>query len=284
MQKKGKLKQLQHILPEPLLASVPWLESRGYSRTLLSKYAAAGWLVQPARGVYHRPGFELCWQGVITSLQSLLGYPLIVGGYTALELQGYGHYISAKLPVRIHLYGSKAPPGWLYKLGLDKRFFFHKVKRLFPADEYSPTKQQFGDWDSAKQCFAKPAVLPEQTKKKNWSDKQMPLIISSEARAALELLDDIPKRERFDDAGYILEKLALLDPAIAEQMLVQCRSIKVKRLFMWFAELQEQPWFEKIDISKIDLGSGNRVIAKQESYLDAKYQITFPRYMLDEGG
>ena len=233
MQKKIKLNKLQHILPEPLLASVPWLESRGYSRSLLSQYAAAGWLVQPARGVYQRPGFELCWQGVITSLQSLLGYPLIVGGDTALELQGYGHYISAKLPYFIHLYGPKAPPGWLYKLGLDKQFVFHSVKRLFPADEYSPTKQQFGDWNSSEQRFSRPVALPEQTMEFEWNLKQMPLIISTEARAALELLDDIPKRERFDDAGYILEKLALLDPKVVEQILVQCRSIKVKRLFMW---------------------------------------------------
>ena len=92
----------------------------------------AGWCSRPG-GSYHRPGFRLSWESVVTSLQSLLGYPLVVGGKTALELQGYGHYISPKLPYFINLYGPKAPPGWLHKLGLRKEFVFHKVKRLFPG-------------------------------------------------------------------------------------------------------------------------------------------------------
>ena len=229
MQKKEKLKKLQYILPEPLLASVPWLESRGYSSSLLSKHANSGWLVQPARGVYHRTGFRLCWEGVITSLQYLLGYPLIVGGETALELHGHRHYKSPKPLNWIHLYGSKAPPGWIYKLDLDKKFVFHKIKHLFPGEEYSLTKQKFGDWDSDKKCFARPIVLPEQTKEKGWCDKQMPLIVSTPARAALEHVDEIPERERFDEVGYILEKLSWwLDPKAVEQLLAQCRSIKVK--------------------------------------------------------
>ena len=282
MQKRNKLNKLQHILPEPLLATVPWLESRGYSRTLLSKYAAAGWLVQPARGVYHRPGFRLSWESVVTSLQSLLGYPLVVGGRTALELQGHSHYISPKIPYLIHLYGPKPPPGWLHKLDLDKKFFFHRVRRLFPGDEYARTKQQFRDWNSAAQRFSGSLALPEQTKELEWSEKQMPLLVSTPARAAFEHLDDIPGRERFDEVGYILEKLAWLDPEEVEELLCQCRSVKVKRLFLWFAERHQQSWFEKIDLKKIDLGSGKRVLVDQDGCLDPKYQITFPKYMLYE--
>ena len=272
---------MQHILPEPLLATVPWLESRGYSRTLLSKYAAGGWLVQPARGIYHRPGFRLSWEGVITSLQSLLGYPLIVGGKTALELQGYGHYISPKLPYFIHLYGPKAPPGWLHKLDLDKKFFFHRLKRLFPDDEYARGRQQFGDWDSTAQSFFGRLALPEQTRVLKWGEKQMPLLVSTSARAACEHLDDIPGRERFDEVGHALEKLAELDPKVVEGLLRQCRSVKVKRLFFWFAERQQHVWLKHVDLRKIDLGRGKRVLAKQ-GCLDSKYQITFPKYMLHD--
>ncbi|MCY4324585.1 MAG: type IV toxin-antitoxin system AbiEi family antitoxin domain-containing protein [Betaproteobacteria bacterium] len=281
MRKKQKLNRLQHILPEPLLASVPWLESRGYSRALLSQYAAAGWLVQPTPGVYHRPGFRLCWEGVVTSLQSLMGCPLVVGGKTALEIQGHGHYISYQLPYFIHLYGPKAPPGWLQKLGLDKRFVFHKTRRLFASEEYTRPQQPFGTWDGDKQCFAGPAVLPKQTKQMSWNDKEMPLIVSTEARAALEHLDEVPKRERFDEAGYVMEKLAWLDPEKIQEVLCQCRSVKVKRLFLWFAERHDQPWFDQIDVRKIDLGRGKRMLVeKGEGCLNAKYQITYPKYML----
>ena len=285
VRKKDKLNKLQYILPEPLLASVPWLESQGYSRSLLSQYAAAGWLVQPTPGVYHRPGFDLCWEGAITSLQSLLGYPLVVGGKTSLELQGHSHYISPKIPSRIHLYGPKAPPGWLHKLGLqkmglEKKFIFHRTKRLFPDDEYSPTRQQFGNWDGARQCFSRPPVLPKHTMEIIWNEKDMRMIISTKARAALEHLDEIPGRERFDEAGYVMEKLARLDPEMVQEVLCQCRSVKVKRLFLWFAERHDQPWFGKIDVNRIDLGSGKRVLVKQYGCLDRKYQITYPKYML----
>ena len=40
---------------------------------------------------------------------------MTVGGRTALELQGYAHYLSQQLK-EVHLYGVKRPPGWLIKL------------------------------------------------------------------------------------------------------------------------------------------------------------------------
>ena len=259
---------------------MPWLESRGYSRTLLSRYAAAGWLVQPARGVYHRPGFRLSWQGVVTSLQSLLGYRLSVGGKTALQLHGHGYYISARVPHFIHLYGPKAPPGWLHKLNLDQRFVFHKAERLFPPGDHLHAERQLAAWDSATQRFSSSAVLPEHAEAINWGEKDMPLIVSRRERAALEHLDDIPARSRFDDVGNILENLVALDPKVAGDLLRQCRSIKVKRLFLWFAERHGQPWFGKIDLKQIDLGRGKRALVKEDGCFDAKYQITYPQYML----
>jgi len=44
-----------------------------------------------------------------------LPYPLLVGGRTALELQGYAHYLTQDLK-EVHLYGPKPPPQWLHKL------------------------------------------------------------------------------------------------------------------------------------------------------------------------
>ena len=159
---------------------------------------------------------------------------------------------------------------------------FTRSSACFRGDEYARTKQQFRDWDSATQCFSGSLALPEQTKELEWIEKQMPLIVSTPVRAALEHLDDIPRRERFDDVGYILEKLAWLDPKEIEELLYQCRSVKVKRLFLWFAERHQQLWLGKIDLKKIDLGRGKRVLVDQDGCLDPKYQITFPKYMLYE--
>src|SRR5580704_1307599 len=104
-QNSGKLNRLERTLPEGLLVDAGWMERHGYSTSLRSQYVAAGWLVQPVRGTYKRPLGELTWQKVVVSLQSLLHRDLMVGGRTALELQGFGHYLTETGPTTIHLYG-----------------------------------------------------------------------------------------------------------------------------------------------------------------------------------
>ena len=91
-QTASKLNRLQHDLPEGLVVDAAWLERRGYSSALRSKYAARGWLEQVARGVYRRPTAQLPdpnkkdgrlrWQHVVVSLQTVLGQHLAVGGAT----------------------------------------------------------------------------------------------------------------------------------------------------------------------------------------------------------
>ncbi|MCF6194867.1 MAG: type IV toxin-antitoxin system AbiEi family antitoxin domain-containing protein, partial [Kangiellaceae bacterium] len=61
-------------------------------------------------------------------------------------------------------------------------------------------------------------------------------------------------------------------------LLLQCKSIKVKRLFLWLAERQNYAWFKKLDIENLNLGSGKRVIAKGGK-LDKEYQITVPNHL-----
>lgn len=85
-----------------------------------------GWLVQPSRGTFKRPLGTLTWQKAVISLQTLLARPLIVRGRTALQLQGFSHYIRAEGPTVVYLYGPDAPPGWLFKLPLNERFTFRK--------------------------------------------------------------------------------------------------------------------------------------------------------------
>ena len=51
------------------------------------------------------------------SLQKVLDLPLTVGGRSALEDQGYAHYLSTAAR-EIHLYGPKRPATWLASLPL----------------------------------------------------------------------------------------------------------------------------------------------------------------------
>src|ERR1035441_3803811 len=128
---------MQQSLPEGLLADAAWLEKNGYSGALRQKYVAHGWLDQVARGVYRRPAPELAqqaangvsWESVVISLQTLLEVRFVVGGRTALELEGFAHYLSAAQQREVHLYGADKRPGWVVKLDLESRFIFHNAKR-----------------------------------------------------------------------------------------------------------------------------------------------------------
>src|SRR5450631_706212 len=99
----GKLNWLERNLPEGLVVDAAWLTRHGYSTSLRSQYVTAGWLEQPARGVYRRTRGSLTWQQVVISLQAMLGQPLIVGGRTALELHGFAHYLPRET-TEVHLY------------------------------------------------------------------------------------------------------------------------------------------------------------------------------------
>src|SRR5262245_5375104 len=138
-QPQGKLNWLQLNLPEGLLVDAAWLQRRGYSSALRSKYVKHGWLQQLVRGLYRRPpatfpapvGEDLRWEQVVISLQTMLHLPFVVGGRTALELQGFAHYLSPGGPREIHLYGERKVPGWVFKLKLETSFIFHNAEKLF---------------------------------------------------------------------------------------------------------------------------------------------------------
>ena len=52
--------------------------------------------------------------------------------------------------------------------------------------------------------------------------------------------------------------------------------VKVKRLFMHMAERQGHAWLEKVDLGRVNLGKGKRMIIPHGAF-DPKYQITVPK-------
>ncbi len=274
---KQKINWLEEHLPEGLLVDAAWLEKKGYSSSLRSQYLTSGWLEQPARLVYARPTHNLPyrgplrWQQAVISLQTILGYPLIVGGRTAIELQGYSHYLS-KDEREVHLYGRKRPPNWLHKLPLKTRFIYHNDKTLFKNEPETKGLNSL-DWDVAKNEGRNPthsdfSVQP-------WGQWNWPLTLSTPERAILELLDELPKKESFHQADKLMEGLSNLRPRRLQKLLEDCCSVKVKRLFFFFADRHRHSWLKQIDKNKIRLGSGKRMLVKGGK-LNHAYQITVP--------
>ncbi len=283
-QKQGKLNWLQLHLPEGLLVNAGWLQRHGYSSPLRVKYTANHWLEQVVRGVYRRPSITLAdrgqplrWQYAVISLQMLLDLPFTVGGRTALELQGFAHYLTTSTR-EVHLYGTTKPPGWTSKLQLDARLKFHNAGKLFENAAVA-AEHSIGTGTGP---GASADTLPGGLIRQSWGHWEWPLVLSSPERAILELLDELPQSETFHQADVLMEGLRNLSPRRLQTLLSDCRSIKVKRLFLWFADRQHQPWLKTIDLKNIDLGKGKRMLVRGGK-LDPKYKITVPEN-LDAAG
>jgi hypothetical protein len=210
---------------------------------------------------------------VVISLQTLLEHRLTVGGRTALELQGYAHYLAHRTK-EVHLYGPERPPTWLSKLRAGVRFHYHNSQKLFPNEDLPLSVKDLvskargtggAGADSPQSSFL---VQP-------WGQWDWPLTLSTPERAVLELLDELPERESFHQVDKLMEGLSNLSPNRVQGLLLNCRSVKVKRLFLLFADRHQHAWAKRIKKEKIDLGTGKRMLV-EGGRLNSAYQITVP--------
>lgn len=273
-QRGKKLNQLQKVLPDGFLASTAWLVKHGYTTDMLTRYVQRGWLESPARGVYRRPGSATKWQQVVASLQLLEGSYFHVGGRTALVHRGLGHYVELRGPETILLFGPGPLPPWVNKLALSEHFAVRSDTMFGPLRVRRDEKGGYHDF---------PADRPVETARVgdlglnefSWGAWHWTLLYSSEERAILEILQDVPERESVYEAYVLLQGLVNLRPGRLTKLLMACRSVKVKRLFLALAERHAHAWFNHLDVKQIDLGSGKRMLMPGGK-LDAKYGITLP--------
>ena len=274
-QKKDRLNPLRRLLPSGLVASAGWLREHEYPTNLVSYYVSSGRLESPARGVYRIPGPPLKWQSVVASLQLNEGSWSHVGGRTAIVQRGLGHYARLGGAETILLYGPETLPPWVNKLGApekfeqrsDAAFSVLRVRR----DEKG-VLQRFGDDEKPIAPDALGALGLAEIK---WGTFDWPLIFSSEERAILELLQNVPERESVYEAYVLLQGLVNLRPERVSALLRACRSIKAKRLFLALSARLKHAWFKYLDLKGVDLGKGKRSLFTGGK-LDAAYQITLP--------
>jgi len=92
----------------------------------------------------------------------------------------------------------------------------------------------------------------------------------------MECLYSVPKSQPLLEVLEIVEGLNNLRPASVQALLEACKSVKVKRLFLYLAEKAGHDWFKYLDLKKVGLGSGKRSIVEGGIYVP-KYQITVPK-------
>lgn len=281
-QKDSKLNNLERLLDGGLLVDSKFLSQKGYATNLVRYYVVTGRLEQVARGVYRRkPGTatwqreisKLTWQQVVASLQTvLLRDPLYLGGLSALELHGFAHFVQQGAPV-VHLYGPKPPPGWIHRLPLEAKFTYHNNRTLFRNDPIHLGLTHASLNEGSGEGLVR--LVEDYHVRESWGHRGWPLTLSTPERAILELLDELPNDESFHHIDQIFVGLSTLVPRRVDKLLRDCASIKVKRLFLFFASRHQHAWAGKLSPQDYGLGTGNRVIAKAGK-LDKQFKITVP--------
>jgi hypothetical protein len=245
--KQTKINQLISNWPKGTLKTVKELERLGYTPQLLKVYSNSNWIALFIRGMYKLYNDEVPWQGALYGMQQGSDTTLHAGGKTALTLKGYAHYLNQqKTNVYLFCVRNESIPVWVKKFDkiiLIKNEIFNYIK-----------KENFIQFNTG-----------------NYSIK-----ISSPELAAMEMLYLIPKDQSFDEASKIIEGLTTLRPQILQNLLEECNSVKVKRLFLYMAEKHDHSWFNELNLDMINLGSGKRVIV-EDGTLDKKYNITVPK-------
>jgi Transcriptional regulator, AbiEi antitoxin, Type IV TA system/Transcriptional regulator, AbiEi antitoxin N-terminal domain len=247
---------LEKILPEGLVVDRAWLYAQGVSRPNIDYYLRTKRLEAVARGAYRRPGPPLKWEHFVYSLQAL-GYSVHVGGRAALELQGYTHYLSMSGKQQIDLYGVRHIPASLLMSSPPIKLVVHSVDLFNEVPTEAITTKPFGHWD--------------------WLIKY-----ATPELALLELLSAVNSEADFSVMDKFFESAVTLRPSLLNNLLGTCKQVKAKRLFLWFANRYHHAWLKQIEASKINLGSGKRVIVTGGA-LDKQYQITVPREMQNKG-
>lgn len=253
----NKLNRLFQKWPPGTVATQAWLKEEGISPQLVRTYRKGGWIKRVGRGAYVRAGETVKWQGMVYGLQTHAHEPIWPGGETALSLYGHAHYLPLSRET-LWLFGSsrKRLPTWVEEGDWGVSIKYH-TPNLFGSQ--ATNFAQMGHLDVSAGYF-----------------NGLVLTVSSMERATFELLHYVNDEAQFIHAAEILQGLVNLRPAMMQLHLDQCRSIKIKRLVLFFGEHFKQQWYSKVELGKVGLGSGKRQIVKG-GVLNQHFQITVPR-------
>jgi len=247
---RSKLNRLLRAWPQGTVAVSRWLEAQGAYQQLVHEYEKSGWIQRIGQGAYVRSGDTVEWTGGLHALQELMKLPVHAGAKTALQMQGYAHFLPLGKGGSVSLFGAPGTrlPAWFrqHDWGVELRYF---TTKLFVDDpDAGLTKKELTNYA---------------------------ITLSAPERAIMEVLYLVPAEESFEEAALLMEGLTTLRPRLVQSLLEQCRSVKVKRLFMFLAEACNHAWVKKLDLSKVNFGKGKRMIVKGGRF-DAKYNITVP--------
>jgi hypothetical protein len=248
IENRTKINRLLSLIPSGIVITSSWLTEQGYSHELQKAYKKSQWFESIGSGAMVRTGENVGYEGALYAIQNQLNSSIHPGGRTALSILGKAHYLELG-PSRIFLFG--------------------------PTKDRMPKWFSQNDWNASFSIHSTD-FLPPEIGLEDFEVKDFKIRISGQARAILECLYLAPMEHYFQECFELMEGLNNLRPQSVQSLLEQCSSVKVKRLFLYFAEKAGHSWLKHINVNKINLGKGKRSLVKNGVYIPA-YQITVPR-------
>jgi hypothetical protein len=246
---RKKLNRLLSSTPKGVVLLTSWLKANDYSPDLVKRYRNSGWLESIGFGANILSGDTVDCFGALYSLQKQCGSSIHVGARSAFSVQGKSHYLELSTKKII----------------------------LFAANKDGRLPAWFKNFDSPIEVELHSSdFLPHDLGLLDFSTKEFNIKISGEIRALMECLHLVPKHQELIECYELMEAMNNLHPKKVQELLCNCRSIKVKRLFLYLAEKAGHEWFNYLDLSNIYLGVGKRKIV-EDGVLDEKYKITVPK-------
>ena len=250
-QNKSKINQILTEWPlHGCMVTQKWLTQKGVSRFLAREYVKGGWLKSAGGGAFYKTEGKVdpLWPSGLYTLQQQLKLPIHAGGETALQWHGYSHTAQMNSIPPVYLFGPQGvkPPSWFLK-------FDWTNKIQYQTTDFLPYKKEFG--------FT--------------VDEMAGITLASPERAMFETLLLMPRHTTFEGAFHLMEGLSTLRHDLVTTLLKACQSVKVKRCFLYMAEQANHTWFKELNLSKVKLGKGKRVVVPGGTF-DPKYQITVP--------
>lgn len=244
----SKINLLLRAQPPGTVLTSAWLAERGYGPDLQKRYRRSQWFDSAGPGALIRCGDEVDYLGGVYALQTQLGLSVHPAGKTALSLQGWAHYLELA-PYRAWLFGA---PG-----------------------ECLPRWFRDRDWGMMVE-YKRTGFLPPEADLVDFWHKGFALKVSGPVRAMMECLYLTPQRQPMLETYELMEGLGALRPEVVQELLENCASVKVKRLFLYLAEKAEHRWLRHLDLDRVDLGSGKRSLASDGAYVP-KYRMTISK-------
>jgi hypothetical protein len=252
LENKTKINQLLSKWPKNVVYLTSFLQEKGYSTQLLNRYKKSNWIITFGNGAIKKSEDDIKIEGAIYALQHQANLEIHPAGKTALNLIGKVQYLEFATDNYV-LFGSKREklPMWI-------------------------TTQK---WET-KIAYFSSNFLPNNL---GLIDKEMngfTIKVSGAPRAIMECLYLAPKNQDLIECYEIMEGLNNLRPNLIQELLEQCSSVKVKRLFLYLAKKAGHSWYTMLNLDKIDLGSGKRKLVETGVYIP-EFKITVPKELVN---